>query len=120
MRDREWRRKKDFSKAIRKRKIDLHNYWWGFYNNVYSNPLDFSVKRGFYNNLHQYSKNKIHCSCSMCSRKTRNKGKRRYKAGNYSRSLCYKASDLRKLISMDEKEKSYFGTDMPRRRVHNW
>ena len=78
------------------------------------------LKWDYYDNLHQYSKNKIHCSCSMCSRKTRNKGKRRYKAGNYSRSLCYKASDLRRLISMDEKEKSYFGYDLPRRRVHNW
>ena len=93
-------------KALRKRRLARELYHWGI--------------SDYYDNLHQYSKNKIHCSCSCCSRKTRNKGKRRYKAGNYSRSLCYKASDLRKLISMDENEKSYFGTDMPRRRVHNW
>ena len=31
----------------------------------------------YYDNLHQYSKNKIHCSCPLCSAKTRNKGKRR-------------------------------------------
>ena len=74
----------------------------------------------YYDNLHQYSKNKIHCSCANCSRKTRNKGNRRYKAGNYSCSLCYKASDLRKLISMDEKEKTYFDINLPRRRAHNW
>ena len=106
MRDREWRRKKDFSKAIRKRKIDLHNYWWGFYNNAYSNPLDFSVKRGFYNNLHQYSKNKIHCSCPICSAKTRNKGKRR-KNKIYSPSINYKISDKRKVDSMINNIKEY-------------
>ena len=27
----------------------------------------------WYSNLHQYSKNKIHCSCPMCARKTNNK-----------------------------------------------
>lgn len=102
----EYNRDVSFRKAMRKKRIS-DNYW-------------SSRDHSYYDNLHQYSKNKIHCSCSMCSRKTRNKGKRRYKAGNYSRSLCYKASDLRKLISMDEKEKTYFGTNMPRRRVHNW
>ena len=38
----------------------------------------------YYNNLHQYSKNKIHCSCPMCSPKTRNKGRRNRK--NYQRA----------------------------------
>ncbi len=53
MRDSSWknqvRRKKDFTKAFRKRKIcrAISVYEW-------------------YNNLHQYSKNKIHCSCGMC------------------------------------------------------
>ncbi len=98
----EYNRDVSFRKAMRKKRIS-DRYW-----------------HSYYDNLHQYSKNKIHCSCPCCSRKTRNKGKRRYKPGNYSRSLCYKASDLRRLISMDEKEKSYFGYDMPRRRVHNW
>ena len=102
----EYNRDVSFRKAMRKKRISDH-YW-------------SSRDHSYYDNLHQYSKNKIHCSCSMCSRKTRNKGKRRYKAGNYSRSLCYKASDLRRLISMDEKEKSYFGYDLPRRRVHSW
>ena len=106
MRNREWRRKKDFSKAIRKRKLDFHNYWWGFYTDSSSNPLDFSVRRGFYDNLHQYSKNKIHCSCPMCSAKTRNKGKRR-KRKNYAPSINYKISDKRKIESMINNIKEY-------------
>ena len=61
----------------------------------------------FYNNLHQYSKNKIHCSCPSCSPKTKNKGRRRQKDGNYSPSLNYKHSDLVKKIIMDEKIKEY-------------
>jgi len=52
-----------------------------------------------YDNFHQYSKNKIHCSCHMCSAKTRNKGKRR--KGNYSPSINYKHSDLQKRDSMN-------------------
>lgn len=64
----------------------------------------------YYNNLHQYSKNKIHCSCPACQTKTRNKGHRRYKAGNYNRNLNYKASELRRLLAMDEEEMEYEGT----------
>ena len=63
----------------------------------------------YYDNLHQYSKNKIHCSCPMCSTKTRNKGHRRYKAGNYNRNLNYKASELRRLLAMDEEEMEFNG-----------
>lgn len=64
----------------------------------------------YYNNLHQYSKNKIHCSCMMCSSKTRNKGKRRSKSGNYAPSINYKISDLRRLDSMDSDERDCFYT----------
>lgn len=65
----------------------------------------------YYDNLHQYSKNKIHCSCPLCQAKTRNKGKRRYKiGGNYARNLNYKISDLKKLVSMDEKETDFTGS----------
>lgn len=53
----------------------------------------------YYDNLHQYSKNKIHCSCPHCSSKTRNKGRR--KSNNYQRALNYKPSDLRKILAMD-------------------
>ena len=43
------RRKKDVNKALRKRNISKHALGWNWYNN-----------------LHQYSKNKIHCSCPLC------------------------------------------------------
>lgn len=45
------RRKTDYKKAKRKARIDL----------------DRSCDNlPYYNNLHQYSKNKIHCSCCLC------------------------------------------------------
>lgn len=50
------RRKNDYKKAVRKRNIVLS---WG---------SDWS--NGYYDNLHQYSKNKIHCSCPLCRAKT--------------------------------------------------
>ena len=43
------RRKNNYCKASRKRKIALN------------------VNGITYDNLHQYSKNKIHCSCPLCS-----------------------------------------------------
>lgn len=45
------RRKNDYKKAKRKAKIDLARSFDGL-------PM--------YDNLHQYSKNKIHCSCQLC------------------------------------------------------
>ncbi len=82
-------------KALRKYRIDkkITSPAWGY---------------PYYNNLHQYSKNKIHCSCPMCSAKTRNKGRRRYRAGNYSRAINYRMADLRKWISMNDQEKEYY------------
>lgn len=59
------------------------------------------IAHGWYNNLHQYSKNKIHCSCPMCSRKTNNKGKKRLKHGNYYPSKDWKHSDEIKIMAMD-------------------
>lgn len=53
MRTRAERRHMDWAKAIRKRNMS-HN-----------TPL--------YDNLHQYSKNKIHCSCPLCRSKTNDK-----------------------------------------------
>ena len=82
-------------KALRKRRIAREVYYDGD-----THPYN--------NNLHQYSKNKIHCSCSMCSAKTRNKGKRRNLHGNYSPSLNYRISELRKQRSMDADERDYF------------
>ena len=82
-------------KARRKQRLDIYLCpWW-------PNP--------YYNNLHQYSKNKIHCSCPDCSPKTRNKGyRRRHKHGNYNRSLNYKISDLRRLLDMNYQEEEFY------------
>ena len=85
MSSRAYNRYVSYKKAIRKRNIDR------YYQSRYYNSSDY------YDNLHQYSKNKIHCSCCLCSTKTRNKGHRRYKRGNYYAALNYKASDMRKI-----------------------
>lgn len=85
-------------KALRKRRLAREIYHsWG------------SSDQEYYDNLHQFSKNKIHCSCPCCSTKTRNKGHRRYKPGNYNRNLNYKASELRRLLAMDKEEMEYVG-----------
>lgn len=49
----------------------------------------------------QYDKNKVHCSCPMCSQKTNNKGKNRLKHGNYYPSKNWKHSDKLKIDKMD-------------------
>ena len=85
-------------KALRKRRLarEIYRSW-------------SNLEQEYYDNLHQFSKNKIHCSCSCCSTKTRNKGHRRNKTGNYNRNLNYKASELRRLLTMDEEEMEYAG-----------
>lgn len=108
MRNKAWRRKKDFSKAIRKRKLDLNCTWWS---EVPADPMNFNVAGGFYKNLHSYSKNKIHCSCPMCSAKTKNKGNRRNLHGNYSPSINYKPSDKKKIDSMNYKINDYYNME---------
>ena len=79
-------RNRDLSrrKALRKRRIAREIFGWEYYDN-----------------LHQYSKNKVHCSCPDCSAKTRNKGKRRQKVNGWYPSINYKHSDLRKLTRLD-------------------
>lgn len=63
------RRYKDLTKALRKRDICRKVYDWEWYDN-----------------LHQYSKNKIHCSCPLCAVKTRKSkdpcGERKGRHGN--------------------------------------
>ena len=86
-----------FRKALRKKRLAKEICW---------SPPGWE----YYDNVHQYSKNKIHCSCPMCSAKTKNKGKRRYKAGNYMRSLNYKMSELKRQIAMDDEEFEYTGS----------
>lgn len=62
----------------------------------------------WYTNLHQYSKNKIHSSYFRC--RTRNKGSRRAKYGNYDRAILYSAADMRKILAMDAslRDEGYF------------
>lgn len=74
MRTRAERRKNNFNKAIRKKNISESNH-----------------VTLLYDNLHQYSKNKIHCSCPCCSAKT----------GKYGNTPNYKHSDELKIDSMN-------------------
>ena len=68
MRTRAERRHKDLSKALRKRKIAKEVYWSFHDGGCWE----------YYDNLHQYSKNKIHCSCPLCASKTNRKRKNWY------------------------------------------
>ena len=105
-RKRAWRRYKNYTKAKRKRDIDLNSHWWPA---NYAALFNYEVRErriGWYDNLHQYSKNKIHCSCPMCSAKTRNKGKRR-KNKPYAPSINYRRMDLRRLQAMEADMESY-------------
>ena len=80
-RPRAWRRWKNFTKARRKRELDKE------LTTPLTDHVDGSLQQWlFYKNLHEYSKGKIHCSCPMCSAKTRRNG--------------YKISDLRKIDSL--------------------
>jgi hypothetical protein len=54
----------------------------------------------------------------VCQRKTRNKGRRDRK--NYARAINYKATDLRKVIAMDEDEAETLGVQPIKRSVKNW
>ena len=107
MRDRGWRRKKDFAKAKRKKHIDLAVSYYNYkeINNVFC-PWQIFTQYGLYDNLHQYSKNKIHCSCPRCSPRTRNKGKHRGRK-NYAPSINYKISDKKRYDSMIEEKKEF-------------
>lgn len=89
-----YNRKISFKKAIRKYKLDKE-----------LTPAGFSL---LYDNLHQYSKNKIHCSCRMCSPKTRNKGHRRQRYANYAPCINYSYSDLKKVIKMQHDLDEYY------------
>ena len=107
MRTRAWRRYKNYTKAKRKRELDLCDSWWSW--SIYNNPIrpnyyssNYKPKFGMYNNLHQYSKNKIHCSCPMCSVKTRNK-----KRKNYAPAINYRRMDARRQMAMDYDEMTY-------------
>ena len=81
MRNRAYRRKKSWSKALRKRNICLKYYGWDWYHN-----------------LNQYSKNKIHCSCWGCCNWYRFEHNSKYR---------YKFSDYRKIFKMGQQEKDF-------------
>lgn len=89
MRTRAERRHNDWHKAIRKRRIVNEVY-------CYSN--------GWYDNLHQYSKNKVHCSCGACSRyrKTNNHGRKRKIKGNYAPSKNWSVQDEKRIEEMND------------------
>lgn len=97
-------------KALSKRRLAraIHRDW-----NNDGQPLEY------YDNLHQYSKNKIHCSCPSCQTKTRNKGKRRYRKGGYHRAINYKRADLIRMIEMDQDMADTLGV-ASKRRVKEW
>ena len=91
--NRAWRRHIDWHHAIRKRNIVKYVYW----------------SEEWYDNLHQYSCNKVHCSCGMCSRyrKTNNKGKRRLIHGNYAPSKNWSHTDERRIEEMENSLQDY-------------
>lgn len=88
MHTRDYLRHMDWKKAIRKKKLDA----------AVSYP-----DSPMYKNLHQYSKNKIHCSCPICSAKTKRR-KNDWGPGRYN----YSISDSRKINRMDLDEQEYF------------
>ena len=92
MRTRAERRYNDKKKALRKRHITQVKY-----HSIYDSE--------YYDNLHQYSKNKIHCSCPMCTQKTNNRGRNKwYGKGGKN----WKHSDLIKIIRLVYEQESYF------------
>ena len=82
------KRHNDFRKAIRKFKIDRETMPTGWTHYMYDN-------------LHQYSKNKIHCSCPFCRAKT---AKRK---NPWSGGKNWSPSDRRKLDGMNYEEETY-------------
>jgi len=80
MRETAEKRHNDWSKAIRKKKI-INAYGWDYYDN-----------------LHQYSKNKIHCSCPMCTAKTNNKGRKVWGCGGPN----WSTADRRRIDEMED------------------
>lgn len=87
MRNAAEKRHNDWRKAIRKRRIVREVYRWD---------------TDWYDNLHQFSKNKIHCSCGMCSRyrKTNNRGRKRKINGNYALSKNWSIQDEKRIEEM--------------------
>lgn len=95
-RGRAQRRYKNYVKAKRKQELD----------SALTPGVISSV--GYYKHFNQYNKGKIHCSCGMCTSKTRNKNyKRRHVHANYQPAINYAIKDLKRIIAMLEDEESY-------------
>ena len=80
------RRKNDWAKAIRKQK--LYRYF-----------MSYCKDEDLYDNLHQYSKNKIHVSDAHGGNKTNNRGRKKYYGQG---GKLWKPSDLRKVVGLME------------------
>ena len=80
--DRAYTRAKTWSKALRKYHIDRDR--------VHGGHL-------YYDNLHQYADNSIHCSCALCRAKTNNRGKH-----SLAPNTNWNISDKRKIERMEE------------------
>lgn len=83
------KRHNDWKKAIRKREIDR-------------NTQGSSHRQDMYDNLHQYSKNKVHCSCPLCNAKTR-KTKKPYGHGGKG-GKNWSHADRQKIDEMENQE----------------
>ena len=92
MRTRAERRELDVRKALRKKAIS--DRWVTSWNPDWH----------YYDNLHQYSKNKIHCSCPWCSIKTKNKGPR---GNTWFPAHNWKKSDLVQVMKLREELDSW-------------
>ena len=92
------RRHNDFAKAKRKWRLDLDTAL-----DLHAEESKDSYNSKYwltYNNLHQYSKNKIYCSCWMCAKKT---NPRKFKH-MHGAPMNWSVSDKRKLEDMDNQE----------------
>ena len=92
MESRALNRYKSYVKAKRKQQLAKEIYYDG-------------ANRPYYDNLHQYSKNKIHYSCPACSAKTKNKGR---KSNNYNPTHNHKISEKRKIMAMDYDKMEFY------------
>ena len=97
MRTRAYRRAKARSKG--KRLHDLDRQLYGY--SLLCHP---ETARPNVRTDNWYAHNKIHCSCPMCSAKTRNKGRRRQKQANYLPSICRSHRDQVRWEAMNEDE----------------
>ena len=85
MRTRAERRHLNVTKALRKR--NMAYFEW-------------------YDNLHQYSKNKIHCSCPLCSFKTKT-GANGWKYKGRHKGYSWSHMDLKRIVAMEYDENEF-------------